>query len=122
MKKEKDIVGFVSTAQIPANNPLADVHKSVAVGMLINYKTGEIVNVSSVFASDVLRDFMISLLIHRNVHEEPLEDLLWTIKEYLNCATQKAVCVCIKKNVRAYAQWCKERDIDCGEARNSLDL
>ena len=112
MRKEFDVACFITTAKIPANNPMAEKHTSIAVGLFINYKTGEIVDVSSLYAVACVQDFLKQLLIHRNVHDEPLEDLLWSIQEYMNCSTQKAVCVCIKKAILAYKQWREDRKMD----------
>ena len=112
MRKESDVACFITTAKIPANNPMAEAHEAIAVGLFINYKTGEIVDVSSLYAVACVQEFLKGLLIHRNVHEEPVEDLLWSVQEYMNCSTQKAVCVCIRKAIVAYVQWRSERGFD----------
>ena len=72
MKKEFDVVCFISTAKIPANNPMAETHKSIAIGLFINYKTGELVDVSSLYAVACVSDFLKALLIRRNIHDELL--------------------------------------------------
>lgn len=106
---DEDTVYFISYAKLPTEIPAAALHKVVGIGLIINIKTGRIVDVSCTLLTQEAKDFMRSILIGRNLHEEDIDDITNTIKLRYHGYAQKAVCVAIKGSIERYNTWKQEQ-------------
>lgn len=105
MKNYDDAVYFISYAKLPTDIPAANLHKVVGVGLIINYKTGRIVDVSCTLLTQEAKDFIKSILIGHNVHEESIDNIIEVIKFSYHGYAQKAICVAVKGSYERYCAW-----------------
>ena len=113
MYRDKKTVCFLSVARIPGNSPLSEVHTSVSIGIIVDYFSGEIIDITTTFISDKVTEFLRSLVIGHNLHTERIEDILEEVEFAYNGSSKKAVCVCLKTNYDKYIAWRKEHSFDC---------
>ncbi|MCC5909666.1 MAG: DUF3870 domain-containing protein [Clostridiaceae bacterium] len=102
---EEDTVYFISYAKLPSEIPAAALHKVVGVGVIINNKTGRIIDVSCTLLTQEAKDFVKSVLVGHNVHEEDIDDIIQVIKHRYHGYAQKAICVAIRGSIERYNTW-----------------
>ena len=81
---------------------------------MVNYETGEIVDLSSTFISEKVKAFLRNMLVGHNIHMESIDELLEDIDFLYHGAVKKAFCFCIKSNYEKYYEWRKDNNMNCG--------
>ncbi|SDJ88786.1 DUF3870 domain-containing protein [Natronincola ferrireducens] len=107
---DDDTVYFISYAKLPTEISAAALHKVVGIGLIINIKTGRIVDVSCTLLTQEAKDFMKSILVGRNVHEEDVDEIIQTIKQRYHGYAQKAVGVATRGTIERYNTWKIEQE------------
>ena len=108
MRKNNNIVAFVTSAKVPANSPTSDIHSVISMGLMINYETGVIENVSSTFISGAINEFLHDIIVDRNIHKE-FKEILDDIEVYYNGSAKWAIRLCLKKDFEDYIKWREKR-------------
>lgn len=100
MNKEiADEIFISGYAKLPENITASNLYKVIAVGLLIETKTGIIKKSECTLATSVSRDFLTKLLNESNINDE--EELMYTIEiSYFGSA---------KKSLQAALLNCKKK-------------
>ena len=102
----KDCVYFSGSARLPSTIPSGSMYEIINVGMMINTKTGEIVDVSATLLSNGAKRFLDYLIIGHNLHDEGgIDSLLNEITERYFGDSQKAILVAIKTVYERYTKY-----------------
>ena len=103
-----DTVYFISYAKLPGEIPAGNMHKTVGVGMIINWKTGIIEDSSCTLLTEEAKAFIKQILVGYNLHEHGIDPLIEQIKFRFHGQSQKAICVAIKGTYDRYMTWKSE--------------
>lgn len=103
-----DTVYFMAYAKLPSNIAAAKLMDVVGVGLIINYKTGIIEDITCTLLTEEAKRFLGSVIIGFNVHEDPLSDLIERINFRFHGLSQKAICVATKAAYERYVVWTEE--------------
>lgn len=100
-KKKKnyrdETVYFISYAKLPDNMTAGLMHKIVGLGMVINYKTGIIEDISCTLMTTVAKQFLEDVLIGHNLHENGIDSLLDKIRFRFHGNSQIPMCCSQRK-------------------------
>lgn len=86
------VTGF---AQVPKGTTLHEVYKTVAVVLIINTKTEQIVNAQLTFLTDVMNNYIRDLLIGYDLREG-IKPLLDKVRRHCLVPTQGAIIQAIR--------------------------
>jgi hypothetical protein len=98
-------VYFISYTKIPNNMAAAVYEGYVGLGFVVNYHTGIIEDTSCTLLTEVARNFLKSLIVGYNIHDNDVEPLIEKIKLFFHGYSQKAICVIVKENYVKYHEW-----------------
>lgn len=104
-KYSKTSVYFSGSSKLPQTNPVVETVDTVNIGLVINYKNGEIEDLASTLISDGATTFLKSVVCEFNLHKRDTEELYELIKTRYNGATQKSILVAIQVAIKRYFTW-----------------
>lgn len=104
-KYSLETVYFISYAKLPDNMTAGLMHKIVGLGMVINYKTGVVEDISCTLITSVAREFLTDVCIGFNIYDNGIEALLDQIKFRFHGNSQKSLCVVVKENHKQFIEW-----------------
>ncbi len=107
----KDTVYFSGSARLPSTIPSGGMYELINVGMMIDTKTGQIVDVSATLLSTGAKRFLDDLIIGHNLHEEGINALIDEINDRYFGDSQKAIIMAIKNAYEKYEKYKKQRKI-----------
>ena len=102
---------FISFAKLPSDTPLYEMHKNISIGFIINYETGEIIDLISSLIVPETKDFVKSILVGKNLHEISISDLMSEIHFRYHGGAQRAICVAFKQCYDKYFKWREEEGL-----------
>lgn len=115
VEKEKnysdETVYFISYAKLPDNMTAGLMHKIVGLGMVINYKTGIIEDISCTLMTTVAKQFLEDVFIGYSLHEKGIDPLLDAIRFRIHGNSQKSLCVVAKENYKRFNDWKKKNNM-----------
>jgi len=115
VEKEKnyndETVYFISYAKLPDNMTAGLMHKIVGLGMVINYKTGIIEDISCTLMTTVAKQFLEDVFIGYSLHEKGIDPLLDAIRFRFHGNSQKSLCVVAKENYKRFNDWKKKNNM-----------
>lgn len=113
MKKiyNDETVYFISYTKLPSSVAASKTMDVVGVGLVINYKTGIIEDVSCTLLTNEAKLFLKSVIVGFNTHEQNIEELISLIMYRFNGISQKAICVATKLAHDRYVTWRKEHGL-----------
>jgi len=110
-KNSDDTVYFIAYSKLPSGVAVAKMMDLVGVGLIINYKTGIIEDVSCTLITKEAKIFLKSIMIGFNLHENDISELIERISFRFNGLSQKAICVATKLSYERYLAWKQEKNI-----------
>ncbi|SDY76602.1 DUF3870 domain-containing protein [Tindallia californiensis] len=102
-------VYFIAYAKLPGEIPAANLHRVVGLGLIIDRNSGEIVDVSCTLLTKEAREFIKSVLVGHNIHDEGAEVIAASIRDRYHGFAQKALCVALRGGIERYLQWKNEQ-------------
>jgi len=106
-----ETVYFISYAKLPDNMTAGLMHKIVGLGMVINYKTGVIEDISCTLLTEVARRFLTEVCIGFNIYDKGIDPLLEQIKFRFHGSSQKSLCVVVKENHKKFIEWKQKNNL-----------
>ncbi len=106
----QDTVYFMAYAKLPSNIAAAKLMDVVGVGLIINYKSGFIEDITCTLLTDEAKRFLKSVMVGFNVHDQDLTELIDHINFRFHGLSQKAICVATKAAYERYVVWKEELD------------
>lgn len=106
-----DTVYFIAYSKLPSGVAVAKMMDLVGVGLIINYKTGIIEDVSCTLITSEAKLFLKSIMVGFNLHENDISELIEDINFRFNGLSQKAICVATKLSYERYLTWKQEKNI-----------
>lgn len=103
-----DTVYFISYSKLPSTISAAKLVSVVGVGLVIDIKTGIIVDTSCTLITSEAKRFLKNVIVGHNIHEDGIEKLIEKIQYRFHGLSQKAVCVAVKGAVERYETWKNE--------------
>lgn len=95
MTYEKNTIYILGTSRISKNDPIAALYDILFIGIILERKSGEIIDSTCNMARDVTSDFIKSILVGYNLKDD-LEDIVYEIQDRFHGIAQKAVIAAIK--------------------------
>jgi hypothetical protein len=106
-----ETVYFISYAKLPDNMTAGLMHKIVGLGMVINYKTGVIEDISCTLMTSVAKRFLDDVFIGYNLMDQGVEPLVEQVKFRFHGNSQKSLCVVVKENYKRFIDWKKKNNM-----------
>jgi len=106
-----ETVYFISYAKLPDNMTAGLMHKIVGLGMVINYETGVVEDISCTLMTAVAKRFLDDIFIGHNLEDDGLEALLEKIRFRFQGNSQKSLCVVVKENYKRFEEWKKKNNM-----------
>ncbi|WP_430885505.1 DUF3870 domain-containing protein [Fusibacter sp. JL216-2] len=106
---DSETVYFISYAKLPSNMAAGQLVEVVGVGLVINYKTGRVTDMSCTLITDEAKMFLKDIIVGFNLHEDSVQDLIDAISFRYHGHSQKAICVAVKQSIERYHQWRSEK-------------
>lgn len=108
MQKYSDKSIYLSAhAKLPADMPSGEVYKALDIGLVINFKTGEVEDASITLLTIEAISFLKQIIVGYNMNDNTIEPLLEIIKSRYFGASQKAVCVALRLIYEKYEDFKK---------------
>lgn len=104
----KNSVYFISYAKLPGGISAGKLHEVVGIGLVINYETGEIIDISCTLITEEAKYFLHSIIAGFNVHNDNIDDLVKDILFRFHGMSQKAITVAVKGAYERYISWRNE--------------
>lgn len=98
-------VYFITYAKLPESTSAGKLHEVVGVGLVIDYNTGVIIDISCTLITEEAKDFLHSIIVGFNVHENDIEELIKKIVFRFHGMSQKAITVALKGAYERYMSW-----------------
>lgn len=95
IKYGDDTIYLMSYVRIPVSTPVGNTYGMAAIGFVIDFKRGDVVDSSITFLSEESKIFFKELTVGFNMNEN-IEILITVIRRRFLVASQKAICVAIK--------------------------
>lgn len=111
IKYHNHTVYFIAYAKMPANTSAGKMMEYVGFGLFIDYRTGEIINISCTLLTEEAKEFLAQLIIGFNLHDQKIEELLGIIQFHYHGLGQKPICVALKSAYEKYVCWKHEKSI-----------
>ena len=105
----KDIVYFISYAKLPTNTSAGKLLDVVGLGLFINYRTGEIVDIACTLLTNEAKVFLKSILCDYNITTDKVDDIIDEIVFRFHGMSQKAITVALKAVYENYHNWRVEK-------------
>ncbi len=106
---DSETVYFISYAKLPSNMAAGLLMEMVGVGLVINYKSGRITDMSCTLLTDEAKMFLKDIIVGFNLHDDTIQDLIDAISYRYHGHSQKAICVAVKQTAERYHQWRSEK-------------
>jgi len=106
-----ETVYFISYAKLPDNMTAGLMHKIVGLGMVINYKTGVIEDISCTLMTTVAKQFLEDVFIGYNLYDKGINPLLDDIKFRFHGNSMKSLCVVAKENHKRFTEWKQKNNL-----------
>jgi len=106
---DSETVYFISYAKLPSNIAAGQLMEMVGVGLVINFKSGSVTDMSCTLLTDEAKMFLKDIIVGFNLHEESIQDLIDAICFRYHGHSQKAICVAVKQTAERYQQWRSEK-------------
>ncbi|WP_432407196.1 DUF3870 domain-containing protein [Wukongibacter sp. M2B1] len=100
-----DTVYFISYSKLPSTISAAKLVSVVGIGLVIDIKTGLIVDTSCTLITSEAKRFLKDVIVGHNIHEDGVEKLIEKIQSRFHGLSQKAICVAVKGAVERYETW-----------------
>ncbi|MBI9107037.1 MAG: DUF3870 domain-containing protein [Spirochaetales bacterium] len=113
-------VYFISYSKLPSNISAAVYEGYIGVGIVVNYHTGIIEDVSCTLLTEVARNFLKGIIIGFSLYDD-IEPLIDDIKLHFHGFSQKSVCVIMHENFRRYHEWENENQGKLAEQKKKCD-
>ncbi len=111
-----ETVYFISYAKLPENISVAKLHHVVGIGLIINYKTGVVEDISCTLLTEEAKFFLKDVIVGFNAHDDDVETLVKNLCYRYHGMSQKAITVALKGSLDRYMLWkTEQRDIDLKE-------
>ncbi|MDM8535091.1 DUF3870 domain-containing protein [Clostridiaceae bacterium HSG29] len=104
-------VYFIAYSKLPGGVAVAKMMDLVGVGLIINYETGIIEDVSCTLLTKEAKIFLKSIIVGFNLHESDISELIDKINFRFNGLSQKAICVATKLSYERYLTWRQEKNL-----------
>lgn len=108
-KFDDSIVYFLSYSRLPEMGNASSAGEILRFGCFINYKTGEIVDITCTHIEPTAEDFLSHMIVGFNLNKTPLYKLTDQIELRFNGMQQKAIVAGLKSNFDRYTMWVKDR-------------
>ncbi len=108
MQKYSDGSIYLSAyAKLPADMPSGEVYKALDIGLVVNYRTGEVEDASVTLLTSEAVNFLKQIIVGYNINDNTIDPLLNKIKSRYFGASQKAVCVALRLIYEKYEDFRK---------------
>ena len=111
-KYKPTTVCFISFSKLPSDTTLYELHKVISVGLIIDYTTGVIEDLITSLIVTETQDFVKSLIVGQNIHDQPISTIIKEIKFRYHGAAQRAICVGLKQSYDRYMAWREEQQFE----------
>lgn len=101
----KNSVYFISYAKLPGSISAGKLHEVVGVGLVINYETGEVIDISCTLITEEAKFFLHSIIAGFNMHNDSIDELIGDITFRFHGMSQKAITVAVKGAYERYMSW-----------------
>ncbi len=106
---DSETVYFISYAKLPSNMAAGQLMETVGVGLVINYKSGSVTDMSCTLLTEEAKMFLKDIIVGFNLHDDPIQDLIDAVSFRYHGHSQKAICVAVKQTAERYQQWRSEK-------------
>lgn len=96
---------FIAFAKLPSDTPLYEMHKSISIGFVVNYETGDLEDVITSLIVPETKAFLKDVIMPHNIHREPVSDIVNSIRYRFHGSAQKAICIAFKQCYDKYYTW-----------------
>ena len=103
MKPERDVIYIVGHAKLPAETTSKHVYGVLSLGLLLDRRTGRILEVSSTLLPSYGNEFVKELLLGKKI-EEDIDAITAEIRSKYVCRTRNAVLAAVEDLLKRYQE------------------
>jgi len=110
-KYEEHSIYLIAYSSLPKNIAAAKLMDVVGVGVIVDYTTDKILDMSCTLLTDEARMFLKEIIVGRFLNIDNLETLIKDVEFRFHGMSQKAICVALKQVFEKYCTWQENQEL-----------